>query len=194
MTDARGREHAPKGGADGGQFVPKGEADGKGAAEKTAEAVRKYSDDPASDLKAMGYGEKKKSSPLTPEEKIASVHIDFSKDNILPELNEDSLKEMGLKKNKPVLLKKSIIERNAQRHPDVKPEDAERLIGETLYSPDDIFPGRSDTGKYFSFVRFMEFSKKGKSLYGVVLLDVNVESENFEIVHWHWTRNKNSAK
>ena len=32
------------------------------------------------------------------------------------------------------------------------------------------------------------------STYGAVLLDVNIEHENFEVVHWHWTRKKNSVK
>lgn len=149
------------------------------------------------------FGKKGKSAPkkgaaakkMTPAEKIASVHIDFDKDNVLPELEEDALKIMGVKKSKRVLLKKSVIDRNAERHPDVKPEDAERLIGETLYSPDDIFPGRSSTGKYFSFVRLIEYSKKdGRPKHGVVLLDVNEQNDCFQIVHWHWTKKKETVK
>lgn len=137
-----------------------------------------------------GSGEK-----LSPEEKIASVHIDFTRDNLLPELNEESLAEMGLQKNKKVLVKASIIERNSVHHPDVKPEDAARLIGQTLYAPDDIFPGKSGTGKYFSFVKFIEYSDRdGKPRFGVVLLDINEHNDHFEIVHWHWTKRKNSIK
>ena len=139
------------------------------------------------DAPKKGGGAKK----MTPAEKIASVHIDFDKDNILPELEEDTLKAMGVKKSKQVLLKKSIIERNAERHPDVKPEDAERLIGETLYSPQYLFKGNDDK-PYYSFAKVMGISdKKGKTTYGLVLLDVDESKENFEIVHWHWVRERN---
>lgn len=61
MTDANGHEHAPKGEPNGGQFVSNGETDSgkEKTAEKTADAVRKYSDDPAHDLKEMGLPAKK---------------------------------------------------------------------------------------------------------------------------------------
>lgn len=42
---------------------------------------------------ASASKELKKQSQMTAEEKIASVHIDFDKDNILPELGEDTLKK-----------------------------------------------------------------------------------------------------
>lgn len=133
-----------------------------------------------------GSGEK-----LSPEEKIASVHIDFTRDNLLPELNEESLAEMGLQKNKKVLVKASTIARNAQRHPDVRIEDAERLIGETLYSPQYLFKA-NDEKPYFSFAKSMSISdEKGKKEYGLVLLDVDTQKENFEVVHWHWVRERN---
>ncbi len=52
---------------------------------------------------------------MSPREKIASVHIELGRDNILPELNEESLSEIGLTNNKPVLVKASTIERNLDR-------------------------------------------------------------------------------
>lgn len=71
---------------------------------------------PLEDMGALGVGEKKK---MTPAEKIASVHIDFDRDNILPELNEEDLPKIYVETNKPVLLKKSIIDRNAVEHADL---------------------------------------------------------------------------
>ena len=56
---------------------------------------------------------------MTPAEKIASVHIDFTKDNVLPELNNEDLTKVGSKINKPVLLKKNVIDRNAAEHSDL---------------------------------------------------------------------------
>lgn len=60
--------------------------------QKTRDAVCKFSDTPQKDMAALGVGEKKK---MAPAEKIASVHIDFNRDNVLPELNEDTLEKMG---------------------------------------------------------------------------------------------------
>ncbi len=63
-------------------------SDGAGGTHEATEAERRR-------LHEMGItvgGEKKK---MTPAEKIASVHIDFEKDNVLPELEETSLRKMG---------------------------------------------------------------------------------------------------
>ena len=51
--------------------------------------------------------------------KIDSLkNIDFSKDNTLPNLNKDTLEQYGFE-DKPVLLKKSITEKNKANHPDI---------------------------------------------------------------------------
>ncbi len=125
---------------------------------------------------------------MSPREKIASVHIELGRDNILPELNEESLSEIGLTNNKPVLVKASTIERNLQKHNEVNPKDYDRLISEPLYSPEHIFKANKDK-PYYSFAKSMKVSDKtGKSIYGVVLLDVDNKKDNFEVVHWHWAR------
>ena len=124
---------------------------------------------------------------MTPAQKIASVHIDFNKDNILPELNADTLEKMGLKKNKPILVKTSSILRNLIRHPEVKKEDFDELISKCLYDSPDVMPGKNASNKYFSLIKFVHISKKkGTPTYGVLLLDVNETLENFDVVHWHW--------
>lgn len=127
---------------------------------------------------------------MTPAEKIASVHIDFSRDNILPELNEEDLRKVGAKENKPVLLKKSIIVRNAQRHIDAMP-DTEIILTQALYNPSEIFPGKNEK-PYYTFVKPLKISNRnGKDEYGIVLLDVSSTKESFEIVHWHWVNEEN---
>lgn len=129
---------------------------------------------------------------MTPAEKIASVHIDRSKDNILPELNEEDLAKIGAKVNKPVLIKLNIIERNALVHSDVTEEEGNRIIGEALYNSDAVFRGKN-VKPYFSFVKSMRFSPNGKdtSDFGVVLLDVSEANDCFEVVHWHWVSLEN---
>lgn len=139
-------------------------------------------------------GEDKK---MTPAEKIASVHIDFDRDNILPELNVDSLKEMGLTQNKKVLLKKSIIDRNAREHSEITQETFQKILAETLYSQKtEIFPANKTKPNYFHFSRVIREGEK----FTLVLLDVDEKKENFEIVHAHFVyldafeRAKNKAK
>ena len=58
------------------------------------------------DLNSIKRVAKKK---ISPAENIASVHIDFDKDNVLPELNDGDLGKIGLKQNKPVLLKRALL-------------------------------------------------------------------------------------
>lgn len=123
--------------------------------------------------------------------KIASVKIDPSRDNILPELNEAALETMGLTENKKVLVKKFSLERNAREHGDVKPEDYDFIIGNALYDPDKIVKGKNERGTYFTFVKKLRVSKKdGTPVHGVVLLDVDKTKDNFEVIHWHWVREK----
>ena len=161
-----------------GRFVSK---DGQEAKREEAEKI--YN----SDSRATASDEKKKK---TPAEKIASVHIDFDRDNILPELNEEDLEKVGVKENKPVLLKKSIIERNIQRHIDAIP-DTEIILTQALYNPSEIFPGKNEK-PYYTFVKPLKISNRnGKDEYGIVLLDVSSTKNNFEIVHWHWVNEEN---
>lgn len=134
-------------------------------------------------MKELGY-----SKNMTAMEKIASVHIDFEKDNILPELNEEDLEKIGVDKNKSVLLKASTIQRNLQAHGEVSIDNAEEIISGALYNPTDVFLG-NDEKPYYTFAKTMRISQKnGDEIYGLVLLDVEESKSNFEVVHWHWVR------
>lgn len=117
------------------------------------------------------------------QQKINSVKIDFTKDNILPELNEEDLEELGVE-SKPVLLKKSVVDRNLREHPDVKKEDYNKIIGEALYNPDAVFPANAEK-PYFNFLARLNNEKSS-----VVLLEVANNKDNYEIVHLHWAKNK----
>ncbi len=155
---------------------------GNDRADKLATAVKKYSDTPKEDLESMGVRKKK-----TAAEKIASVHIDFDKDNILPELNEEDLEKVGAKSNKPVLLKKSIIDRNKLLHDDLTDSDFEKIVANALYAPSEVFPANKDK-PYYHFAKVIEVNSKGKPQIGLVLLDVDDKKDAFEIVHAHFVR------
>lgn len=110
-------------------------------------------------------------------EKQAMVNIDFSRDNYLPRLNKEDLRELH-KKDKPVLLKKSIIDRNLWKHPDIKEEDYNLIISAALYEPIYIFPGNNP--KYINFIGKIKVDR-----YSAVLVDMLENNENYEIVHLH---------
>ena len=123
---------------------------------------------------------------MTSAEKIASVHIEFGKDNILPELNEDDLEKIGTDKNRPVLLKKEVIDRNRTEHPDVSGDDMRKIIGAALYRPNEIFIANPEKPNYYHYASFVELSEKGRAKMGMTLLDIDARKECFEIVHMHY--------
>lgn len=129
---------------------------------------------------------------VSPKVDIIKIKIYEDKDSILPNLHKEALEKIGLKENKKVLLKQSIVKRNLKEHSDISINDMESIVANTLYSFDDIIPGRNQTNNYFSFIKVMRLSKKdGKPVYGVCLLDVSVNNKYFEIVHCHWVKEKN---
>lgn len=121
----------------------------------------------------------------TPAEKIASVHIDFDRDNILPELNEEDLVKIGVENNKPVLLKKKVIDRNTVEHGDLTDSDFTAIIANALYRPSEIFSANKEK-PYYHFAKLIEISSKDKPKIGLALLDVDNRKEKFEIVHAHF--------
>ena len=131
-----------------------------------------------------------KQKKMTPAEKIASVHIDFSKDNILPELNESTLKqireETGINvPNKKVLAKGETVYRNKSIHGEVPTDEYDRLISETLYSPDKVINSNNKNKPYVNLVKFvMKSTETGKELHGITVIDLDDNKENFELVHW----------
>ncbi|GHU26536.1 hypothetical protein FACS1894152_1340 [Bacilli bacterium] len=69
--------------------------------------------------------------------KQAKVNIDFTRDNYLPGLNREDLEKLG-KKSKPVLLKKSIIDKNKHNHPEVDEMDYDFILCKSLYEHEEI--------------------------------------------------------
>ncbi|MDR1439919.1 MAG: hypothetical protein LBJ10_07905 [Clostridiales bacterium] len=124
-----------------------------------------------------------KTSGAEKRRKIGSVRIDFSRDNVLPELNKEDLDELG-KPSKPVLLKKSVIAKNDAHHPEVPHEAYAEIIGQSLYNPELVVPG-SEKSPYFNFI-----SRIGNNKNTVVLLELEETKTNYEIVNLHWSRDR----
>lgn len=118
------------------------------------------------------------------EEKINQLkNIDWNKDNILPKLNKDILKQYGLK-DKPVLLKKNIIEKNKLNHPDITNDEAIRIIGNALYKTETVLKGNINKHTYHNFI-----TRTDDEHSDIVLLELSDEKENYEIINYHIIRN-----
>ena len=106
--------------------------------------------------------------------------IDFSKDNKLPNLNKDTLEQYGFE-DKPVLLKKSITEKNKVNHPDITDDMAREIIGNSLYKPEAVLKANKDKPAYHNFITRLKNDKNS-----IVLLELSDEKENYEIVNYHY--------
>ncbi len=119
------------------------------------------------------------------QEKIDSLkNIDFSKDNKLPNLNKDTLEQYGFE-DKPVVLKKNIIEKNKVNHPYITDDMAREIIGNSLYRPEVILKGHKDKPAYHNFITRLKDDKNS-----IVLLELSDEKENYEIVNYHIIKNR----
>lgn len=132
------------------------------------------------------YEEGESKREMTPAEKIASVHIDFDRDNILPKLNGDTLMKLGVKENKNVLLKGQTIKRNLGKHLNVSEKTMESIITEALYNPIDVFPANPENLNYFHLAAFVEVEDKRGLKMGLVLLDTDVSKAEFEVGHAYY--------
>ena len=113
--------------------------------------------------------------------KIDSLNsIDFSKDNKLPNLNKDTLEQYGFE-DKPVLLKKNIVEKNKLNHPDITDDMAREIIGNSLYKPEAVLKANKDKPAYHNFITRLKDDKNS-----IVLLELSDEKENYEIVNYHY--------
>lgn len=152
-----------------------------------------YSSTPAEDKAAMGISLKiddEEESEI--QRKISSVHIDYTKDNVLPELNKDTLQKIGIKEDKKVLLKKNIIDRNfsSEHHGDLTKSDFENILKKVLYRPSRAWHSKGDVPNYIHLESYVTTGTRGKKLYGLVLIDRMDTKEYIEIVHAYYTDDK----
>ena len=128
-----------------------------------------------------GNGRSGKNNNEEIQEKIDSLNsIDFSKDNKLPNLNQDTLEQYWFE-DKPVLLKKNIVEKNKLNHPDITDDMAREIIGNSLYKPEAILKANKDKPAYHNFITRLKDDKNS-----IVLLELSDEKENYEIVNYHY--------
>ena len=87
--------------------------------------------------------------------------------------------------DKPILLKKNIIEKNKLNHPDITEEEARRIIGNALYKPETILKANPEKLTYHNFI-----TRTDDEHNDIVLLELSEKKENYEIVNYHVVSNR----
>ena len=105
----------------------------------------------------------------------------------LPEAVDDAIGANG----KPVIIKRNIFARNAQRHGDLLPENSREILREALYSPS-LYGQNQKAKKPYNWVLINVPDNNGNNR--VVLLEVNHHKDNVEIVHWHYVDERGLEK
>lgn len=127
-------------------------------------------------------------SEVTPDvrNKMEAVKIDFTKDNVLPEMNKEDADYLGIKV-RPFRLKKKIIDRQALVHP-LSADKTNKILSCALYNSEFI-GGKRENG-YVNFISSLTDNRNP-----LVLVDVQ-ESEDgyYDIVHYYFLTNRKKAK
>ena len=103
---------------------------------------------------------------------------------LLPKNVADALGSEG----KPVIIKKSIFEKNLTNHPELEPEDSRAILAEALYNPNLV--GQTQPSRRPSYKVAVKTGDKNS----VVVLDVYNDKKQIEIVGWRRINEKGLAK
>jgi hypothetical protein len=110
---------------------------------------------------------------VTPEH-FAAPEVDVE----LPRLNADDLAQIGAA-DKPIVLKKNIVEKNRKNHPEIPAGEDIQILQEALYNPTQIIQSKpKEKPNYWTFVR-----QNGKAK--LSLIEVSATKSGYEIVNWY---------
>lgn len=148
-----------------------------------SKAVDNYNEDQKRDEKGQWAKDEdtiqKKKDNLPTIEDYKNPQFDF----IIPNLPQNVLKNLG-KKQKPLILKKNIIEKNKNNHPEININDYNDILTKGIYQTDVIFKTKSDD-EYFNFVHY------GIEKNPQVLIELSETKDNYEIVNFYKLNDKN---
>lgn len=151
--------------------------------EKISQDEYKESDHPRD---KNGQYKKKSSSKETSKDIQSKIdklnNIDWNNDNTLDGLNKETLEEYDLE-DKPISLKKNIINKNKNNHKDITEEDAKIILANSLYKPELVIKANKNKLAYHNFI-----TRIGKDKNTIVLLELSDEKEKYEIVNFHYLR------
>ena len=109
---------------------------------------------------------------------------------ILPQLPSNVDAAIGAD-GKPVIIKKNIFERNAERHKDLTPEQSRDILFNALYNAQ-LYGQNQPVSRPYNWVVINITGADG--LNKTVLLEIDETKNNVEIVHWHYVDNRGLNK
>ena len=104
----------------------------------------------------------------------------------LPELPKNVAETIGTD-GKPVVIKKNILKRNTEHHPDVSPSQSREILKAALYTPD-LYGQNQRTSHPYNWALISVKGEDGRNK--LVLLEVNHNKDFAEIVHWHFVEDR----
>jgi hypothetical protein len=105
----------------------------------------------------------------------------------LPQVPENVGNALGTD-GKPVIIKKNIFERNAERHKDLSPSQSRGILFSALYNAD-LYGQNQKAKRPYNWVVINTKDEKGHNR--IVLLEINPSKNAVEIIHWHYVNDKN---
>lgn len=105
----------------------------------------------------------------------------------LPHVPENVGNALGTD-GKPVIIKKNIFERNAERHKDLSPSQSRVILFSDLYNAD-LYGQNQKAKRPYNWVVINTKDEKGHNR--IVLLEINPSKNAVEIIHWHYVNDKN---
>lgn len=107
----------------------------------------------------------------------------------LPTLPKNMDQAIGAN-GKPVIIKKNIFERNAERHADLTADDSRNILQSALYNAN-LYGQNQKAKRPYNWVVINTKDKEGNNR--LVLIELSSEKENAEIVHWHYIDDKGTG-
>ena len=108
----------------------------------------------------------------------------------LPELPGNVATAIGTD-GKPVVIKKNILKRNTEHHPDVSPSQSREILKAALYAPD-LYGQNQRASRPYNWMLISVKGEDGRNK--LVLLEANHNKDFDEIVHWHFVEDRAIAK
>lgn len=180
-----------------GERAADGKGRAKGHAGEEGVAEKRKAQHPSSVASKDNQGNPLNADGTLKLEKVKSVDDltdeDFSKPTrnvelpAIPKNVDDAIGANG----KPIIIKKNIFERNAERHNDLTSSQSREILSSALYNPD--LYGQSQKAKRpYNWVVINTKDEKGHNR--TVLLEISPNKDNIEIVHWHYVDERGLEK
>jgi hypothetical protein len=155
--------------------------------EKTVWGISARRDEPGRTGVAEESKKPERVSLETPNDISDEDFINPTRDIELPALPENTLSIIG-SEAKPVLIKKSVLEKNGETHLELSPEDSRDILSNALYNPDLV--GQSQPQKRGHYWLTIKTGDKNST----VVIDVYPTKDAIEVVGWRYIDERGIAK